>query len=139
MSNTIASHACLRRPLSYPQTDVFLVCFSIISPASFENVRAKWYPEVSHHCPNTPIILVGTKLDLRDDKDTQTALQEKGLAAVGYPQGLAMAKEINAVKYLECSALTQVGLKQVFDDAIRCVLENLVKPKKKGGSKCIIV
>merc|ERR1712062_411342 len=53
------------RPLSYPQTDVFLVCFSLTSPASYENVRAKWYPEVSHHCPNTPIILVGTKLDLR--------------------------------------------------------------------------
>ena len=55
------------RPLSYPQTDVFLICFSLVSPASFENVRAKWFPEVSHHCPNTPVILVGTKLDLRDD------------------------------------------------------------------------
>src|SRR5215510_8825816 len=32
------------RPLSYPQTDVFLCCFSIISPSSFENVSAKWYP-----------------------------------------------------------------------------------------------
>ncbi|GBN89314.1 Ras-related C3 botulinum toxin substrate 1, partial [Araneus ventricosus] len=41
------------RPLSYPQTDVFLICFSLVNPASFENVRAKWYPEVSHHCPNT--------------------------------------------------------------------------------------
>jgi len=55
------------RPLSYPQTDVFLICFSLVSPASYENVRAKWFPEVSHHCPNTPVILVGTKLDLRDD------------------------------------------------------------------------
>jgi cell division control protein 42 len=35
------------RPLSYPQTDVFLVCFSVTSPASFENVREKWFPEVS--------------------------------------------------------------------------------------------
>ena len=61
---------CRLRPLSYPQTDVFLICFSVTSPASFENVRAKWYPEVSHHCPNTPIILVGTKLDLREDKVT---------------------------------------------------------------------
>uniref|UniRef100_A0A158PBD8 SB domain-containing protein n=1 Tax=Angiostrongylus cantonensis TaxID=6313 RepID=A0A158PBD8_ANGCA len=58
------------RPLSYPQTDVFLVCFSLVNPASFENVRAKWYPEVSHHCPTTPIILVGTKADLRDDGET---------------------------------------------------------------------
>ncbi|PKK18760.1 ras-related C3 botulinum toxin substrate 3 (rho family, small GTP binding protein Rac3), partial [Columba livia] len=82
------------RPLSYPQTDVFLICFSLVSPASFENVRAKWYPEVRHHCPNTPIILVGTKLDLRDDKDTIERLRDKKLAPITYPQGLAMAREI---------------------------------------------
>ncbi|CAC5370404.1 RAC1 [Mytilus coruscus] len=119
------------RPLSYPQTDVFLICFSLISPASFENVRAKWYPEVSHHCPNTPIILVGTKLDLREDKETVEKLREKKLSPITYPQGLAMAKEINAVKYLECSALTQKGLKTVFDEAIRAVLCPKPKPKKK--------
>ncbi|XP_075435843.1 ras-related C3 botulinum toxin substrate 3 [Ascaphus truei] len=82
------------RPLSYPQTDVFLICFSLVSPASFENVRAKWYPEVRHHCPNTPIILVGTKLDLRDDKDTIERLRDKRLSPITYPQGLAMAREI---------------------------------------------
>jgi GTPase SAR1 family protein len=63
-------------------------------------VRAKWYPEVSHHCPNTPIILVGTKLDLRDDKETIEKLREKKLAPITFPQGLAMMKEINAIKYL---------------------------------------
>jgi GTPase SAR1 family protein len=39
------------RPLSYPQTDIFLVCFSLVSPPSFENVRTKWFPEVAHHAP----------------------------------------------------------------------------------------
>ncbi|XP_064011382.1 ras-related C3 botulinum toxin substrate 2 isoform X2 [Pogoniulus pusillus] len=82
------------RPLSYPQTDVFLICFSLVSPASYENVRAKWFPEVRHHCPSTPIILVGTKLDLRDDKDTIEKLKEKKLSPITYPQGLALAKEI---------------------------------------------
>ncbi len=57
------------RPLSYPQTDVFLICFSIVNPSSFENVRAKWFQEVKHFCPNTPIVLVGTKLDLREDRN----------------------------------------------------------------------
>uniref|UniRef100_A0A090XC55 Putative ras-related c3 botulinum toxin substrate 1 n=1 Tax=Ixodes ricinus TaxID=34613 RepID=A0A090XC55_IXORI len=117
--------------VSYPQTDVFLICFSLVNPASFENVRAKWYPEVSHHCPNTPIILVGTKLDLREDKETVEKLRERKLAPITYPQGLAMAKEIGSVKYLECSALTQKGLKNVFDEAIRAVLCPQPKPKKK--------
>jgi len=123
------------RPLSYPQTDVFLICFSLVSPASFENVRAKWFPEVSHHCPNTPIILVGTKLDLREDKETIEKLKEKKLAPITYPQGLAMMKEITAVKYVECSALTQKGLKQVFDEAIRSVLNPIVKEKRKKKCK----
>ena len=123
------------RPLSYPQTDVFLACFSIISPASFENVKAKWYPEINHHCPNVPILVVGTKLDLREDKATIERLAEKKLAPVTHQQGLQLAKEIKAAKYLECSALTQKGLKAVFDEAIRTVLvpSNAGKTKKKGG------
>ncbi|CAF4348597.1 unnamed protein product, partial [Rotaria magnacalcarata] len=95
------------RPLSYPQTDVFIICFSLVSPASFENVRAKWFPEVSHHCPDTPIILVGTKVDLRDDKSVIDKLREKKLSPISTLQGESMRKEIGALKYLECSALTQ--------------------------------
>ena len=57
-----------------------------MNPASFENVRAKWYPEVRHHCPQVPIILVGTKLDLREDKETIDKLTEKKLAPITYPQ-----------------------------------------------------
>uniref|UniRef100_A0A1A8D1K3 Ras-related C3 botulinum toxin substrate 1 (Rho family, small GTP binding protein Rac1) n=1 Tax=Nothobranchius kadleci TaxID=1051664 RepID=A0A1A8D1K3_NOTKA len=123
--------------LFLPQ-DVFLICFSLVSPASFENVRAKWYPEVRHHCPKTPIILVGTKLDLRDDKDTIEKLKEKKLSPIIYPQSLALAKEIGAVKYLECSALTQRGLKTVFDEAIRAVLcpQPANKPSRR---KCNIL
>ena len=29
----------------------------------------QWYREVRHHCPHTPVILVGTKLDMRDEKE----------------------------------------------------------------------
>lgn len=109
------------RPLSYPQTDVFLICFSIVSPPSFDNVKAKWFPEIEHHAPNVPIILVGTKLDLREDKGTMDALRSKRMEAVSYEQALAVSKEIRAHKYLECSALTQRNLKSVFDEAIRYV------------------
>jgi len=127
------------RPLSYPQTDVFLLCFSIISPSSFENVSSKWYPEVSHHCPTTPIILVGTKLDLRDDKETLERMRAKGQSPISYEAGLEKAKAINAIKYLECSALTQKGLKNVFDEAIRVVISPPInnKKKKKGGCQLL--
>ncbi|KAJ3105676.1 Rho GTPase protein rac1 [Phlyctochytrium planicorne] len=125
------------RPLSYPQTDVFLICFSLVSPPSFENVRTKWYPEIGHHAPNTPIILVGTKLDLREDREMIEKLREKRMAPITYPQGLQMAKEINAVKYLECSALTQKGLKNVFDEAIRAVLSPAQPVKRKKGCELL--
>ncbi|EGC33713.1 rac1B, RHO family GTPase [Dictyostelium purpureum] len=127
------------RPLSYPQTDVFLICFSIISPSSFDNVNGKWHPEICHHAPNVPIILVGTKSDMREDKETLDRLKEKKLTSISYEMGLAKMKEINAVKYLECSALTQKGLKAVFDEAIRSVINPAVKPKKKSSSSCNIL
>jgi small GTP-binding protein len=125
------------RPLSYPQTGVFLICFSLVSPPSFENVKTKWYPEIKHHAPNTPIILVGTKLDLRDDRETIERLREKMQAPIQYHQGLQMAKDIGAIKYLECSALTQKGLKTVFDEAIHAVLSPPVS--KKRSKKCTIL
>jgi Ras-related C3 botulinum toxin substrate 1 len=103
----------------------------VVNPSSYENVRAKWYPEVRHHCPDKPIILVGTKLDLREDSKTLDKLRERKLAPITYPQGLALAKEIGAVKYIECSALTLKGLKNVFDEAIRAYLCPQMKIKKK--------
>jgi len=124
------------RPLSYPQTDVFLLCFSVVSPPSFENVKAKWNGEVTHHCPNTAKLLVGTKVDLREDQDTLERLSSKKLAPLSFQQGQKLAEEIGAVKYLECSALTQNGLKAVFDEAIRTVLnppEKKVEKKKRRG------
>ncbi len=104
------------RPLSYPQTDVFLVCFSVTSPASFENVREKWFPEVHHHCPGVPCLIVGTQVDLRDDPSVREKLAKQKMSPVRKEDGERMAKELGAVKYVECSALTQYKLKDVFDE-----------------------
>jgi Ras-related C3 botulinum toxin substrate 1 len=90
---------------------------------------------VTHHCPNSPIILIGTKLDLRDDKDTVEKLKEKKLAPISYAEGVKMQKAIDAVKYMECSAYSMKGLKEVFDEAIRIALmPNRVTSKKKSCS-----
>lgn len=104
------------RPLSYPQTDVFLVCFSVTSPASFENVREKWFPEVHHHCPGVPCLIVGTQVDLRDDPSVREKLAKQKMQPVRKEDGERMAKDLGAVKYVECSALTQYKLKDVFDE-----------------------
>lgn len=104
------------RPLSYPQTDVFLVCFSVTSPASFENVREKWFPEVHHHCPGVPCLIVGTQTDLREDPSVREKLAKQKMTPVRKEDGERMAKELGAVKYVECSALTQYKLKDVFDE-----------------------
>lgn len=104
------------RPLSYPQTDVFLVCFSVTSPASFENVREKWFPEVHHHCPGVPCLIVGTQVDLRDDPNVREKLARQKMQPIRKEDGDRMAKDLGAVKYVECSALTQYKLKDVFDE-----------------------
>lgn len=125
------------RPLSYPQTDVFLICFSVVSPSSFENVTSKWCPEIKHHCPDAPILLIGTKIDLREDKEALQALAENGHSPLKREQGQKLANKIRSVKYLECSALTQRGLKQVFDEAVRAVLRP--QPIRKRQRKCSVL
>eukprot|EP00484_Ammonia_sp_Unknown_P019127 CAMPEP_0197032500 /NCGR_PEP_ID=MMETSP1384-20130603/11172_1 /TAXON_ID=29189 /ORGANISM="Ammonia sp." /LENGTH=195 /DNA_ID=CAMNT_0042462177 /DNA_START=61 /DNA_END=648 /DNA_ORIENTATION=- len=112
------------RPLSYPATDVFLLCFSTISAPSFANVAQKWMPEIEHYAANTPVILVGTKTDLREKEEFQHQ-------SVSTEQGEKLAKEIGANTYCECSALTQDGLKDVFDAAIRCAMSPSKKNKRK--------
>ncbi|XP_042594916.1 ras-related C3 botulinum toxin substrate 1-like [Cyprinus carpio] len=125
------------RPLSYHQTDVVLICFSLVSPASFEKVSEKWWPEVRHFCRSAPIVLIGTKLDLRDDKDITEELKKKKQVPITHPEGLAKAREIGAVKYLECSALTQTGIKTVFNEAIHAVQHRSTAKKKQ--KKCLIL
>lgn len=124
------------RPLSYPQTDVFLICFSVTSPASFENVREKWLPEVCHHCPGTPCIIVGTQIDLRDDPAVVEKLLRQRQAPITTELGERLARETGAIRYVECSALTQKGLKNVFDEAIVCALE---PPVTKKRTKCLVL
>jgi GTPase SAR1 family protein len=103
--------ACRLRPLSYANANVFLLCFSIVNPVSYQNITAKWYKEVIHYCPDVPLILVGTKLDLREDAATISKLQALGQAPVSTAKGQELASKINAFKYMECSAMTQLGLK----------------------------
>merc|ERR1712047_59047 len=117
------------RPLSYPDTDVILMCFSIDSPDSLENIPEKWTPEVKHFCPNVPIILVGNKKDLRNDPNTI-----KELAKMKPEDGRTMAEKINAFAYLECSAKSKEGVREVFETATRAAMQ----VKKKKRKQCVL-
>ncbi|XP_022095139.1 ras-related protein ced-10-like isoform X2 [Acanthaster planci] len=119
------------RPLSYPQTDIFLVCFSVEGPPSYSNVQTKWVPELQHHAPAVPFILVGTKIDLREDRETLTRLSQQGKAPFKKEAGEKLAAKTGAYKYMECSALTQKGLKQIFEEAVRVVLTPNAAPRPK--------
>lgn len=92
------------RPLSYPDTDVILICFALDNPVSLQNVRETWYPEVNHFCPGVPVILVGTKSDLTPTVDLS--------------QPSSIAREISALGYIQCSAKTMTNVSAVFDFAL---------------------
>ncbi|KAI0500909.1 hypothetical protein KFK09_019127 [Dendrobium nobile] len=109
------------RPLSYRGADVFILAFSLISKASYENISKKWIPELRHYAPTVPIILVGTKLG----------------------KGEELKRKINASAYIECSSKTQQNVKAVFDAAIKVVLlppkQKKKKKKRKSHKACSIL
>ena len=84
-----------------------------------------------------PKILVGTKLDLRDNMGELERLRSRNQKPITITQGEAMRKKISAISYKECSALTQAGLKDIFDEAIKVVL--FPEQQKKKKSKCLIL
>ena len=94
------------RSLLYPGTDVFILCFDVSSQCSKNHILSYWVPELTRHCPTVPIILVATKIDLRD--------VEQG--TVTTKQGESLAAKIGAAKYVEISCLRNEGLKELFSE-----------------------
>ena len=130
------------RPIYYIGTSIFLVCFSVTKPASFKHVEEMWVPEIRHHCPDTPFLLVGTKVDLRGDRATLDKLEEKQEKRVSKEEGEILAKSLKAAAYVECSALTGEGVENVFYEAIFHHLESVKKAFKIAGhvkKKCFIL
>ncbi|KAF2143795.1 uncharacterized protein K452DRAFT_296773 [Aplosporella prunicola CBS 121167] len=120
------------RPLSYPETDLLFVCFAIDCPNSLENVMDKWYPEVLHFCPTTPIILLGLKSDLRHKKTCIDLLKTQGLTPVTPDQGRSVADKMGAA-YMECSSKEMDGVDDIFDSAVIMAVGDEWKPATTGG------
>ncbi|KZZ95649.1 Small GTPase superfamily, Rho type [Ascosphaera apis ARSEF 7405] len=151
------------RALSYDNTEAIMLCYSVDSPESLENIEYKWITEIADHCPAAKIVLVALKCDLReeiDEKDdsntsteatpmmspeastnptTATTTTSSGFDAsriVSYAQGLEMAKKIGALRYLECSAKRNRGVKEAFTEAARVALTVGSQDHKKS---CVIM
>uniref|UniRef100_A0A803QA72 Uncharacterized protein n=1 Tax=Cannabis sativa TaxID=3483 RepID=A0A803QA72_CANSA len=118
------------RPLSYCGADVFILTFSLISKASYENVSKKWIQELKHYASGVPIILVGTKLDLRDN--TQFFIEHPDAVPITTAQGEELQKLIKAHAYIECSSKTQQNVMEVFDATIRVALQPPKQKKRKS-------
>ena len=117
------------RPLSYPDTDVLLLCFSIVSPDSLTNIFEKWAPEVKHFCQEVPIILVGTKRDLRNDPKVTDSLMRMKQKPISFVEGCMAAEDIGAYGYCECSSRHNEGILQVFEMAIEATMKTKKAPK----------
>ena len=111
------------RPLSYPDADVILMCFSVDCPESLESVYEKWDMELKHYCPGVPVILVGNKKDLRYNATVLKTLAMKNKSPVLTEEGKIIAEKINAFEYVECSARTKEGVNKVFEVATRAALQ----------------
>jgi Rho family protein len=122
------------RALSYEDTHVIMLCFSVDSPDSFENVASKWMEEISENCPGVKMVLTALKCDLRKDEDLNDNPN-----AITFEQGLAKAKEIGAVKYLECSAVQNRGIRETFGEAAKVALDVKTQGSKSSKQGCVIL
>jgi len=110
------------RVMSYPDTNVFLICFDLTSRESYNNVKTKWRPEIDAFSKDIPVLIVGTKLDMRANAP----------GAISEEEGKKLAQETNAVGYIECSALTQQNLPEVFESAIKAVFYWELKKRRQS-------
>ena len=120
------------RPLSYPGTDVFLLLFSVAGGLElFTGIHNYWWPELKQYSPGVPIILVGSKIDLRNN----------GIVTIPYEQGKAMAEKIKAAKYMEISSLEGRGVTELFEEVVRIGYDYNIsdKKKKRRKRKCVIL
>ncbi len=125
-----------------------MLCFSVDSRDSLENVESKWVGEIADNCPGVKLVLVALKCDLREDEDEEgegCAQADDGgdgtegnKDLISYDQGLEVARRIGALRYLECSAMKNRGVNEAFTEAARVAL-GVKNAGDKEASNCIIM
>ncbi|ELR02700.1 Rho GTPase [Pseudogymnoascus destructans] len=137
------------RSLSYDDTHAIMLCFSVESKDSLENIESKWVGEIAENCPGVKLVLVALKCDLRENDDAaeeepvvvagdghQVGMEKK--ECITYQQGLEVARRIGALRYLECSAMRNRGVNEAFTEAARVAL-SVKGVGGKDNSKCVVM
>ncbi|XP_023559256.1 transforming protein RhoA-like isoform X1 [Octodon degus] len=124
------------RPLSYPDTNVILMCFFIDSPDSLKNIPEKWTPEVKCFCPNVHIILVGNMKDLQKDEHTRWELAKVKQEPVKPEEDRDRTNRIGTFGYMDYSVKTKDGVREVLEVAMRAALQARCGKKKSG---CLVL
>ncbi|UJR08205.1 hypothetical protein I4U23_012478 [Adineta vaga] len=124
------------RALSYADTNIALICFSVDSPVSVISVIENWMPEVQEFCDRCPVILVACKIDLRTDSHTIEQLRRDGEKPISTETGKQIAERIKADAYMECSAKTREGVQDLFVHAARLSLKK--RSTRGSNSRCVL-
>lgn len=153
------------RLAKYETAHVIALCFSVTNPSSLQSVTTKWLPEIRYAslfffflsrlsspflifqsfvlnratAPHVPILLVGTKSDLRKkEEETLETYKYVGQQSVPEDQAKQIAKMLKA-SFIECSAFTGINIKNVFDELIKLSLMKRKNKKRKGGKRCAVM
>ncbi|CAF1022448.1 unnamed protein product [Adineta steineri] len=120
------------RALSYPDTNIILICFSVDNPVSVTSITDRWIQEVRYFCNQCPVILVACKKDLRTDPQVIAKLKQEGEKPVTTDIGGQLAVQTKADAYIECSAKTREGVQDLFVHTARLSL------KKRSHKECVL-
>ena len=130
------------RHCAYHKMDLVILCYSADNPTSLSAIKSHWLPELKKAAPKVPYILVGTKKDIREEKLSEVQLPRHSRTDgdcskipqhnfVTTRQGLETAEKIEAVDFIECSALYRDGTRNVFETAAKIALKRSPRRKKR--------
>ncbi|OWK50309.1 rho-related GTP-binding protein Rho6 [Lonchura striata] len=126
------------RPLCYSDSDAVLLCFDVSRPETLDSAAKKWKTEILDYCPNTRVLLIGCKTDLRTDLSTLLELSHQKQAPVSYEQGCAAARQLGAEGYLECSAFTsEKSVHSIFRSASGLCLSRAPRPPPRSPPRSL--
>ena len=113
----------------YHNADIYFLCFSVVDPLSFENVSIKWIEEIEKREEDPKYLLIGMKTDLRANETIINSLLQQHIQPISPEKGMEKAQEIDALDYMECSALMGTGVQDAFEAGFRFIIE----PPQEGG------